>query len=498
MGKKYPGFIFIASFLMLANASLYAQDAGDVLRYSLQYPEGDPVSMVMPGVSNAGGFGTYQQNPAAMALFDGSFFTFGLSDRNVHEKGDYLNNTSKYGNNQVSLGDIGFVYNFPTTQGKLTIGGGYSQSHDYNRALSGYGRNDSTTITDAYASLPRGKPLNQAAYDAYAIDDVSGTDRSKSIFRFPRSGEAYSGYPGINQRFHLTERGALGEYSFFIATELVKHLMAGVSIGVISGNYEYDRPFLEVDANNDYNSKDFIASQNDSTFDTDIDQILSKDHINDSFTSFSARLGLVYQANQHINIGASYQFKNVLHINEKFGTRIKTTMDNGVTFPGKDLGEYKYKVVRPGRLNLGITAKDIAGFTVSASAEHVAYSNAHIKFNGLENADDQNAINSEVGESLNDVFNIRAGLAYRVNDLFTPRISFARYPSPTKDVKAARQFYSAGFSAVLSEGVVFNIAAQLGTWNDQDALYSSPGHGTEVVNEKVKHWNIMGGFRFYF
>jgi opacity protein-like surface antigen len=420
----------------------------------------------------------------------------------------------------VSLGDIVFVYNFPTTQGKLTIGGGYSQSHDYNRALSGHGFNGITTITDSYASLPQDDPLNQAAYNAYAIDDVVDADgnyiKSKSIFRFLPAGESYR---GINQHFNLTERGVLGEFSAFIATELVKNLMVGASIGVISGSYAYKRPFLEIDAENNYDSDNFIDSNDDGTYDTDIDQILSKDKINDSFTGFSARLGVVYQVSPHFNIGVGYQFKNVLHIDDKYGTHIKTTMDNGVVFRNKELGEYKYKVVRPARLNVGITAKNDAGFTISASEQYVAYSNAHIKFNELSSASAQNGINNYIADNLNDVFNLRLGLAYKVSDAFTPRISYAYYPSPTEspDSKASfqsfrwiprsvfgvgrkgRHFYSAGFSADLSGGVVFNAAAQLGMWDDRDALYySPPANGTEVVDEKVKHWNIMGGFRFYF
>src|SRR5699024_2015588 len=107
--------------------------------------------------------------------------------------------------------------------------------------------------TDAYAGLPQDDPLNQAAYDAYAIDDVIDANdnyiRSESIFRFPL-GESYQ---GINQRFNMTERGTLGEYSAFIATELFRYLLVGVSIGVLSGDYSYDRPFMEIDAQGDYN-----------------------------------------------------------------------------------------------------------------------------------------------------------------------------------------------------------------------------------------------------
>lgn len=504
MGKKYLTTVLAVFTLIFYNSEIKAQGANDILRYSLQYPSYDPVSLVMPGVSDATGFGVFQENPASAALFKESFFSLGLSNRYVNENSTYLGNSSSFDDNRANVGNLGFIYNFPTSRGKLTIGGGYSQSHDFNRAVAGSARNNLSTITDSYARLPLNNPLNEAAFNAYAIDDyeyANGQIESRSIFRFPVG----SDYPGIAQNFEMTERGVLGEYSAFIATEFFRNLILGASLGIINGQYRYERNFLEVDDQGDYNGN-FIDTNDDGEGDTDIDRILNEDIIDNQFSGFSARFGVIYQASPKINIGASYQFKNVITIEETFDTYITTTMDNGVTYSDEDLGAINYKIIRPARLNLGVTAQDIGGFTISASAERVDYSEARIRFDDLNLSDMENAENSYVDSNFEEVYNLRLGIEYAVSEEFIPRIGYGYYPSPTGDfesenLNADRQFYSAGFTAQVSDNVKFNLGAQLATWDDRNTLYLFENNGetfAEVVNEEINHWNIMGGITFTF
>lgn len=505
MGTKYLQSILAILLIVLCSTSLKAQGANDVLRYGLQYPGYDPVTMVMPGVSNATGFGSFQENPAAVALFDESFFSFSLSNQYVNEEGTYLGNSTSFDNNQVNIGDIGFIYTVPTARGKLTIGGGYSQSSDFNRAIAGSARNNLSTITDSYARLSIDSPLNEAAFNAFAIDDfenANGQIESRSIFRFPVGG----GYPGINQNFEVTERGQLGEYSAFLATEFLKNFIVGASVGVMNGSYSYDRDFLEADNQGDYDGN-FIDSDGDGEADTDIDTILIEDIIETQFSGFTARLGLVYKITPNINIGGSYQFKNVINVDEEFDTYITTTLDNGADpFFGEDLGQLEYRIVRPARLNVGITATDLSGLTISASAERVDYAEGRIRFDDIEFQDLENQENDIVQSNLEEVYNLRFGLEYKINEQFVPRIGYGYYPSPTgdfenEDLNGDRQFYSAGFTARINDNVKLNVAGQLATWDDRNTLYLFDDNGEtfgEVVTEEVNRWNIMAGVTFGF
>lgn len=475
----------------------YGQGLSDVLRYSLQYPTYDATSMVLPGVTNDAGFGTFQENPASMALFDESFMSFSLSGRQVTETGRYLGNRSEFDDTQISVGDFGVVYKVPTRRGSLVVGGGYSQSHDYNRAVAGGGRNNRSTLTDFYNITPDDS-LFFAAFDAYAIDFAttdSSFSETLSIFRI-----GLSEYPGINQNFEVTERGVLGEYSAFLATEFQENFMVGVSIGLLSGNYSYRRSFLESDRNNDYNFE-FIDSNGDGEGDTDIDRILSEDSIDANFTAFTARLGFVYQPLNFLRIGASYQFKNTLSVDEDFNTRITSTFDNGVEFSDQAPGRFSYKITRPDRINAGISLTDIGGMTLSAAAEVVRFTESSIDFEELELAESENDINREVRAALDDVVNLRGGIEYEFNQLFTGRAGYAYFPSPQSSFDASRQFYSGGFSAQIFENVVFDLGVQYSTWKDRNQLYTyfdGSGISGEVVVEDVSRWNIIGGVKIGF
>ena len=489
-GMSKKSILLLIGLFILSATYVKAQSADDVLRYSLEYPSYDPVSLVMPGVSNATGFGAYQENPASMALFDESFLSMGLSSRFIDETGTYLGNTSSYSDNQTGIGDFGLVYKVPTTRGSLVVGGGYSQTTDFNRALSVSGRNERSTITDFY-NTTADDSLFFAAFDAYAVDFAT-TDSSfaetASIFRigFPQ-------YPGINQDMELTERGKTGEYSLFLATEFLENLYVGGAIGYYSGTYTYRREFLESDRQDDYNAT-FIDSDGDGTPDTDIDNILSEDRIDAEIQAFSARLGVVYEPAPQFRLAASYEFPSRLFIDEEFNTIITTTFDNTIQFSDEAPGAFSYTITRPQRIKAGVTLKAIPQLTLSGSAEAISYSDAEINFDELDLNPLENDINSNVRSAFNDVINLRGGLEYKTNDSFTSRLGYAYFPSPQDGLNSDRQFISGGFSAVLTKGLTFDFGIQYSFWDDQNALYSTPDV-TEVVQEEVTRLNVMAGLR---
>lgn len=489
MSRKWP--ILLLIFLTASFGSMQAQSADDVLRYSIEYPSYDPISMVIPAVSQPTGFGAFQDNPATMALFDKSFFSLSLSSRFIDETGTYLGNSPNMSDNQTGISDLGIAYKVPTSQGSLVVGGGYSQTTDYNRALSASGRNEQTTLTDFY-NVTADDSLFFAAFDVYAIDFAttdSSFSNTKSIFRFFED----NAYPGINQDVELTERGKIGEYSIFLATEFLKNFSVGASIGYLSGSYSYDREFLESDRQNDYNAN-FIDTDGDGSPDTDIDNILSVDRIDADIEAFSARLGFVYKPIENLSVAASYEFPSKLYIDESFNTEITTTFDNNVQFSDEAPGRFSYNIVRPQRFKIGATLKGVSGVRISASAEGIKYSDARIEFEELDLNPLEGDINSTVRSNFNDVINLRGGLEFDINKYFTPRLGYAYFPNPQDGFGSARQFVNGGFSAVLTKGLMFDFGLQYSFWDDQNILYSTSST-SEVVEEEVTRMNVMFGLR---
>lgn len=477
--------------LFFIGAQLHAQSADDVLRYGLEYPSYDPISIVVPGMTEATGFGAYQDNPAAMALFEESFFSMGLSSRFLDETGTYLGNSTNYSDNQTGIGDLGMVYKVPTTRGSLVVGGGYSQTTDFNRALSVSARNNESTITDFYNTTPDDS-LFFAAFDTYAIDfatnDSSFSD-TKSIFRFFDNNE----YPGINQDVELTERGKTGEYSLFLATEFLENLYVGGSIGYYNGTYSYEREFLESDRQNDYNDA-FVDSDGDGTPDTDIDNILSIDRVDADIQAFSARLGMIFEPTSSFRLAASYEFPSKLFIDEQYNTEIITTFDNSIQFSAEAPGAFSYTITRPQRIKAGVSFRAIPNVIFSGSAEAISYSDGKIDFDEIELNPQEKDINADVRSAFNDVVNMRGGVSYEPNSDFTVRGGYGYYPSPQDGINSDRQFFSGGFSAVLTRGLTFDFGVQYSFWDDQNVLYETPDV-TEIAAEEVSRLHVMAGLR---
>src|SRR5699024_4542754 len=180
---KWPLLLF--SILLGTALGTQAQTTDDVLRYSLEYPAYDAVSIVMPGIGSHTGFGAYQDNPASMALAKGGYLSFHLSSRYVDESGRYLGTTTDFSDSQTGVGDLGLVYKFPTTRGSLVIGGGYSQSSTFNRALSVNALHEKSTITPFYNSSFASEDLYFYDYDYFVSHVSSQCDSSCVLTNFP-------------------------------------------------------------------------------------------------------------------------------------------------------------------------------------------------------------------------------------------------------------------------------------------------------------------------
>lgn len=445
-----------------------AQHINNPLNYSNQatligqkISSGDPASMVMPGTSFYSGFGSFMDNPASMGFAGESYFQFGLSNRSVDEDVTFLSQTLNTGRTDNGLTNVGFIYNYPTVRGSLVIGAGYNQLSNFNRALDIRGHNSRSTITDAFKV--DGSPYQEIAYNTYATDigDDFG-DWDESIFRigFDQPGD----FPGITQQGDIIERGTTGEYSVFLATEFRERLMVGVSLGVVSGVYRYDRIFQELDEENVFDG-DMIEGG------TDIDRLTLDERLRTQFTGLRARIGLIYQLNNHVSAGASYTLPTLFDVDEMYNVSISTVMDNGDGFEDATDSEFSYKVRYPSELSLGLGLQDLDGFSASVSADLTNYSNTEVDFLESDFYDDERAENEFLMNNFASVWSFRGGLAYDIHDGFTIRGGYAWIPSRYTHGDDDRSIYSAGAAFRLTSTITLDIAAQYSFWDETSVVY---------------------------
>lgn len=484
------------------NSLLYSNQA---VLFGDQGASFDPISIIMPGTAAKSGIGSFMDNPASMALFDKSYVDFGLSYGTVQEDATYFSNSQIQDNNQFNLSNIGFLYSFPTEQGSFVIGAAYSRHTTFNRALGFSARNEQSTITDQFKT--DGSPYQNIAFNTFATDyGDEFEDWDESIFRI--GFDDFGDYLGIRQQGEIFQNGGGGEYSLFFATEFQKNLMVGASIGLLSGNFEYDRIFQEVDEFNDYNSQ-IIDSDEDGTFDTDIDNIILDDNLNTRYNGFRARAGLLYKLTKNFNVAVSYTLPTKITIDEEFDATITTTFDNGTKFSDGTDSEFSYNVNYPGMLAIGAAVQDLSGLSVSLSAEYVDYSNTEIEFEESDLFEDEVIENEFIQEAFQPVWSYRAGVEYELNPALTVRGGYSFKPSRFEDGIDDRTAYSLGAGFAIGNGVRFEAAARYLTWDEESTVYdygdynyeplpdNLPGVNfrSETANRTVDQWQVLGTIR---
>ncbi|MFV1885381.1 MAG: hypothetical protein ACMZ7B_12905 [Balneola sp.] len=496
-------------------AAVVAQDGQNPIRYSSLAQQfstintnGDANATALPSVAVQNGFGSFLYNPASMALIGMSYFNTGLLSNYAEQSNSYLGNSTSFDNNNTRFGNIGLIYSVPTERGSLVVGGGYTINNQINRTniLSAY--NEQSTITDVFKN--EASDYNDIAFEAYAIDyvDVEQTTL-ESIFRI---GFTPANFPGIQQEAEIKQRGSVGEYSIFMATEVQRNLFIGASLGVTYGDYSYERYFLETDSENAYNG-DFIDTDNEGNGGTDVADILLEDQFDSEIVGANIRAGLLYKLLPNINVGASFLLPTRFVVTEDYYSEITTNLDDGRTpFGDSYTGEFSYSVRRPGQLNLGLALEDINGFTVSTAVEIIDYRNTDIDLtrdNDLEFRDiaalreQEAAFDSVMKADYNLVTNLKAGLKYKSDTGFEIRGGFGILPGKSSSYSADKIVLSGGLGIPLSRELYLDVTTQYTRWNDRSILYEyfdaqSGQERSESINETISHINLMVGFKYRF
>lgn len=478
MKMRFKVLLFVAVLVGISGTAeeLSAQNRYDALRYSLRYPGQDPSTLAIPGASASRfqGSGSYIFNPAAMGLNKDSRLNGGLDFRRVAESVAYNGTTNEPTDQQTGISHLNFTYSFPTSRGSFVIGGGYHQLADFNRMVSGNVYNENTTVTDMFNEDDF---YYDPAFNTFAVDYPDTT--SDNTLPFMR----INGYRGVQQDITTTERGKLGEWSAYVATEFKKDLFIGASIGIPSGSYDYERTILETDTRDFYEIRD----------------VLSEDKINADISGFIARLGFIYKYEELLKLGVSYTFQSTMSIEEEYETRISTEFDTpdsdgNYNYSDSFDGNVNYNITRPDRIVTGITITPIAKLSISGTAEYIDYTS--IDLDDLD-ARLENREKKDIENEFASVANLMGGVEYQISPVLSIQAGYGYYPSPSSELDSDRTFISGGFSYGLWSESRLNVGAQYGTWDDSSQLYSS-SYGSEVMSEEVKRLRIMAGVSFGF
>lgn len=409
------------SLLGLTPLVLSAQTDVDALRYSQTGIAGTARFTSMGGAFGAlgGDFSTLSWNPAGIAIFRKSEFTFSPSLYLEKSSSDFMNETGRANKYNFNFGNIGLIYtqklsNNDTSYGwkNWNFGFGYNRLNNYHTKTFYEGVNSQNSLLDYFLEKANSNgginPDNmdpfaeQLAYDSYLIyfDSTANQYRKDQL-------------PGQNllQRRTATTRGALSEIVISFGANYSNKLYLGGTIGFSTIRYLEESTYEEVDKD------DSINFFNNYQFNQDVTT---------HGYGINLKLGLIYRAADWVRLGVAFHTPTFYSMTDDYSNSIKSKFDDASSYTvNSPAGTYDYNLTTPMRA-IGSVAFIIGKMgLVSADYELVDYSEARFDATGNSFFD----VNNTIQKKYTAAGNLKIGTEWRY-DNFSFRGGYAMYGTP--------------------------------------------------------------------
>lgn len=466
-------FCFFCQFVL-------AQNEIDALRYSQTAIGGTARNLSMGGAFGAlgGDFSTLSQNPAGIALYKKSEWTFSPSFFNQQTTSSYLGNSTsddKYNFNFSNAGIIG-SYNLRRGQDSeygwknCNFGFGYNRMNNFHNRNLFSGVNTQNSLLDYFVeqanginpgSLTDAFPFDAGlAYQTYLINPDT-IDTTQYTHVIPSAGEL--------QEKASTTTGSMGEVVFSFGANYSNRLYLGATIGYATLRYKEETTYSEEDAQGTINGF--------RSFDYNQDLLTKGSGVN-------FKLGMIFRATDWFRFGMAVHTPTFYNLTDEYTNTMNSDLDNGITYSySSPNGIFEYDLITPFKA-IGSVAFIIGERgLISADYEWLDYSEASLRSSSYKFIDE----NSVIRNTYAAANNIRVGTEWRfLNYAF--RGGYSYYGDPFKDgmnpgVEAIRSNYTLGlgirdkgyfidFAYIFSQGQEFYVPYLLtnkvveGTEND--------------------------------
>lgn len=440
-----------------------AQTPADALRWTRSMPATGAAMTGMAGAATAGAGDLHAllANPAGLGYYANSEVVGSLHTLNTSE--DALYGTGQFENDirNTGLFSLGYAFKAPTRRGSLVLGAAIAQTQSFDRLRSFEAGDVETTA---------GEVFYRDFADSAWLQDQTGS---------------------------ILEEGSTYTLSFGGGVEAIENTMLGVSVNIPFGTYNVRDELVEtydVAGVGDPEALSYYESVE--TLDTEL-------------VGINAKFGLSSRVSSGLRVGVQLETPTVYAISEEFSTRFRAEFADGVVDAEDDPGNFEYGVMTPWRLAAG-GSFEIAGFTVSADAEFVDWSQMEFISEGFDMvAEDREYLteqNLRIQEELDAVLNTRVGLSYQLGR-FIVRTGWATQPDPVKldfvtssgdETDAARSYYSAGFGIELADQMQLDFGWMQTEYDDLYQPYSSTEGDGPFLDEEVtmNRYTIGLSYRF--
>ncbi len=482
LSKTKISFLFWGMFVLMSKF-LNAQNDIDILRYSQQSIIGSARYSSMAGAFGAlgGDFSCLGTNPAGIAVFRKSDFSFTPTIFYKGVSSSYYGKTSEDYSLNFNFGNIGIVGVFHNPNAKDGIGWlnfnagiGYNRNNSFRSNTTMSGQLNQSLLdgfnADAQGLLPNQLDLfgNKLAFNTYLIDTIGGPTKYQSVIP---AGAA------VEQRKNINARGATGEIDISFGGNYSNVFYLGGSIGIASINYSEEATYTESDVNNSI--KSFNSFNYTNTLRT-------------RGKGVNLKIGAIYKPLDWLRLGAALHTPTYYSLSDDYSSSMIAFTEKFID-TSKAIGDFDYSLLTPGRM-IGSIAFVIGKHAIiSCDAERVNYAGGKLNAQGnvFQN------VNSTVEQKYKATMNLRAGGEVRL-DQIAFRLGYALYGSPfvnDKQMQFSRTSYTFGIG-YRTDRRYLDVAFVKTNYNEDHYLYSSPT--LLPANNKNTAVSVMCtvGFRF--
>lgn len=460
--RLYPllGGLFISVTAM-------AQSSNDALLYSPMQPHGTARTQALggAGVGLGGDYSSAHLNPAGIAIFKTGEFHISGGVGISQFTSNYLGNgqlDNKGSRSNFQLPSIGVVMatnknSGSSTWNNITFSLGMERLANYNNKMLVAGRNDKTSLSDAWvddffntgvgdATLGLGFDLGyyNQLINKYAVSPGDTTFMSQAS-----PSRQIHNLAAIQQRGTLVTEGGLNEYTFAIGGNYGDRLYIGGSINLPSINYKETLTWSEDDATGDKNNGFNFSDYNK--------------YLKRTGLGFSAKLGILYKVSDHFRLGGTFVTPTWYSIHDSYTAELHSDVEDGqgvLSAYSTELNqgyatENDYNYTAPLRAAAGASyffgnlaePKSTQGF-ITADYEFVNQSSG--KFRTGSDKGSMTGVNNNISAIYKSTSNVRVGAEVKFQAVYAVRAGFASYGNPYSSdaynagVNASRNVYSGG------------------------------------------------------
>lgn len=464
----------VALVLMLAGLwaapGAHAQTGEDALRLTQRMPATGArmIGLAGAGIAGIADYTALYTNPAGLGYFKQSLVAGALSSFSTTEETAYrvpgLNDAFNEADiRDTQLGNFGYIYRAPTTQGSFVVGVGYNQINTFDRNLVFGGTNATNSITDSFLPYPSEfevaedaqgyyprffNVVPELAYEAGAIEFLyENVGTQEPLFY-----QAVVPGSTIEQDGDVVEEGRMSELNIGGAVEAVQGVMVGLSANLTFGSYRFDSRFEEDDVRNENQEDDYVVILEDGEL-RGFNYLTYLQGYESDLTGFSLRGGVATEVAPSVRLGVSVETPTFFSVQEDYYRELETGFDVGGSLSASENGQFEYQIRTPWRLGAGL-AYFTDALLVSADVEYVDWSQLELD----ASTDDFTDVNRNIRNNLEPVFNTRIGGEYRLGNLLL-RAGFALQPDPRsyeiefegEETDRTRTFYAAGLGYQFAE-----------------------------------------------